>query len=1014
MINEPSKLNIFPNYLVGNLKSVYLINNEKFIGEGIGILIGEDIILTSAHNLIFSQLINGNIVNYKPQSISFHLLSNGYLELLEPINCEVDSIIYSDYFKNFKFIENYSNNDSQISKIKYLNLRKNTDVEKNDENIRKQSNTKDNNNILNSNHNDFKSRSSDYTISNKKRSLSKKLNISNISEIPLQEDYSIIFTEISLGSQIKNLFCEKDAKLYNEFEYIDEKSKIFKVFENHVNLIHDLENTDTNKFQNSKISMISSIKYNSNLLGVPQYVYGSHFNDLNNKISKNKKRINISNNEENKKECKIFFTENRYKYNSPISSYNYFTDEYNLNNSLISNNNLKWEKELKHCLFINYDKNFNKKLIRNSHLDNLKKLMNFNCEEFYSDGKLVQCEAKGKLCSLLYEKLRKSTFKFATNNFNNPRYEGNNESATPYFNRHNNENEKKLNNDDSINFFKENKEHLSFYDLNNDLVDKSISIINDLSCPDILDEKDSFDNNPNIDKIYNKIFRQKIQEIMKYSFSEKNDLELKNKDNIDKTKSDQEIKNFRKDVFLDEFINKKLHSYNNKFNSYQLIDNYCHNRSILSNLEKIDITFSSNKIENKDIKHENLDMNIDLNKCELNYMITTYKGQSGSPLFIRIKNQRLIEMNREDLINCQNNKYSFIFIGLHSRSPEYFEPINKTKYQNFLSKNNLSNSNSILSENLSKEYDNQNKQKTINININLNEEIRDLNININLNSLIEKHGAKIINNQLDSSAFSNNKINEFIFKKDMLIKEFLKKNNYCSYNVGLKIDKEIFKNIKKLISKSRATRKEKETNTVQEGLTMTSCDASKSFYINEKSKISNNEPNYMLVNIHIYDEYIVKGAFNITSNMNILFEIASEYLEVDKKYFYINIDDKYYNSDQCGNEFILKYFEKKFNRIEANHNNECNGRIFRNIINANFVINIDKYSDSISEKLFSKLKDNIKNFDNNKDYDNSEKSDLRIIIKYIFNEIQTFFEKSQTLYGLLFNAIKKKMIKLPN
>ena len=54
---------------------------------------------------------------------------------------------------------------------------------------------------------------------------------------------------------------------------------------------------------------------------------------------------------------------------------------------------------------------------------------------------------------------------------------------------------------------------------------------------------------------------------------------------------------------------------------------------------------------------------------ELNYMITTYKGQSGSPLFIRVKNEKLIEMKREDLINCVNDKYSFIFLGLHSRSP---------------------------------------------------------------------------------------------------------------------------------------------------------------------------------------------------------------------------------------------------------------------------------------------------------------------------------------------------------
>jgi hypothetical protein len=167
----------------------------------------------------------------------------------------------------------------------------------------------------------------------------------------------------------------------------------------------------------------------------------------------------------------------------------------------------------------------------------------------------------------------------------------------------------------------------------------------------------------------------------------------------------------------------------------------------------------------------------------------------------------------------------------------------------------------------------------------------------------------------------------------------------------------------------------------------------------------------MLINIKIYDEYVVKGVFNITSNMKVLFEIASEYLEIDKKYFSISIDNEFFEFDECENEFILRYYERKSKLDQTINEKETNKKIFRQIINANFVINIDKYSDFITEKLFSKLRDNIRNFDNNQVYDNSEKSNLRIIVRYIFNEIQTFFEKSQTLYGLLFNAIKNKMMK---
>lgn len=1047
MINDPCKLNIFPNYLIGNLKSVYLINNEKYIGEGIGILIGQDVVLTSAHNLIFSQLEDGNIINYKPHSISFHLLANGYLDILEPNNCEINTIIYSDYFKDFKFIENQEINNSCIIKSKEISQRKNTVIFKKDENIIDRSMLSNNNN----NQNDYKSKSSDYTCyKNNLRSLSKKLNINNISEIPLEEDYAIVFTEVNLGSEIINLFCDKDAKLYNDLINIDEESKIFKVFENHINFINELENCDSNKFQNSKISMISSIKYTSNLLGVSQYVYGSHLNDLNNKFYKSKKQKDLLKSENNKSASKINLTENKYFYHSPVSSYDYLREDNDFENSRITMKNRKWEKEFTYCLFINYDKNSNKKHLRNAHFDNLKKLMKFNSEEFYSEGKLIQCEARGKLCSLLFEKLRKTSGNKDFNNVNNPRYEVNTEKTTPYFNRQNRENEEKSNKDDSINL-SENKINLSFYDLNSDLANKNISNFYDLSCPEILEDFDLNDNNVNGkgDIIYNKIFKQKIEEILRYSFSEKNDFELNEKKNIEKI---QYLKNDanpnesfnKKDMsskqsFIDEFIIKNLHSNYNQIKLNQMKDLYLSNqdRSGFSGLRlkgKITILnfFNFQDSSNHDAStnfSQIFQLNFNNNqkksndesvKKELNYMITTYKGQSGSPLFIRIKNEKLIEMKRDDLINCVNDKYSFIFLGLHSRSPEYFEPINRPKYQNgFFKNNNINNEiKPKVPEKINDENSSiHNKQKIINININLNEEFKDLNININLNTLIEKHRDFSFINNKDPPGNIINKFNEPYLKKDLMINEFLNKNNYCSYNVGLKIDKEILNKIKKSIVNKRSKKNFQFTKGVEEKEIEIPNDDHKKYYSNEKSQILNyNESSYMLINIHIYDEYLVKGIFNVTSYMKVLFEMASEYLEVDKKYILININDEFFESDDCGNEFILRYFEQKgiINKnFDDNYKKEDNNnkRVFREIINAFFVINIDKYSDFIKEKLFSKLRDNIRNFDDNEIYNNSENGNLKIIVRYIFNEIQNFFEKSQTLYGLLFSAIKTKMIK---
>ncbi len=542
-----------------------------------GILIGEDIILTSAHNLIFSQLEDGNIINYKPHDITFNLLSNGYLEILEPINCEIDTIIYSNFFKDFKFIKNQEIN-SKIVKENDLSNGKNSKAF----NVYGNSNDLSiiNNNFGNSN--EYKSKSSDYTscIGNV-RNLSKKLNVNNISEIPLEEDYAIIFTEVNLGSEIIKIFCDKDTKLYNDLNNIDEESKIFRVFENHINFINELENSDHNKFQNSKISMISSIKYHRNLLGVPQYVYGYHLNDLNNKIYKSKKQKKL---EDIKNKCKITLPEAKYR--KLVSSYDPLSEDNDIENSRTSMKNQKWEKEFNHCLFINYDKNSNKKHLRNAHLDNLMKLMNFNCQEFYSEGKLVQCEARGKLCSLLYEKLRKTKENIDFNNINNPRYEVNNEKTTPYFNRQHREKDEKSNKDDL--FHIENR------------MDLNISKLN-LSSPDISDEIDSYAKNINADIIFNKIFTDKIEEILKYSFSEiidlelsanKKDLELQNGKNDESVLSiENKIKqnNYqndsilnknksRKQSFVDELLSKNLHSTLN-----QMKDLYVSNKNRITN-----------------------------------------------------------------------------------------------------------------------------------------------------------------------------------------------------------------------------------------------------------------------------------------------------------------------------------------------------------------------------------------------------------------------------------------------
>jgi len=500
-------------------------------------LIGEDIILTSAHNLIFSQLEDDNIINCKPHKITFHVLSNGFFKLIGPINCEANNIIFSEYFKDFKFAENKEFDNSNISSTNQ-NMNKTSNVPRKgcnqnfaieNKNL-KNDNLNLNNIILNNNFNDeYKSKSSDYTSQEKlKRKFSKKLIISNISEIPLEDDYAIIFTERKIGIEITSILCED--KTYDNIKEINQDTKIFKLFEEHIDFLSELENLNETKFQNSKISMISGIKYNSNLLGLPQYVYGSTFNDFNSKFSKTKlektkKNYNKENTSFIREEKKGEFSTKSNLSKSPLidESPTFTLDNFSHFNDLDSYNitykKLNWEKELRYCLLINYDKFHAKKNIRNSKFENLRKLNVFNNEEFYSEGKTVQCEARGKLCSLFFEnsqKFRKSSCVKNNCELINPRYEVSNENTTPYFNRQINDKEEYNNNENSNLSILKNPDHienLSFLNLNeNNSFNK-------------IDENKNSNTAFNYDSkqiSFNKIFKENFEEILKCSFSQIN------------------------------------------------------------------------------------------------------------------------------------------------------------------------------------------------------------------------------------------------------------------------------------------------------------------------------------------------------------------------------------------------------------------------------------------------------------------------------------------------------------
>lgn len=523
-------------------------------------LIGEDVIITSAHNLIFSEYRDYKIINYKPNKITFHVLNNGILEVIKPLNCDINSIIFSDNLKEIKFEKNYDLDYLQKRKFvrsfkkksKIKNCQQSNGIKPFDNEISKhEKNNNQNDNNLNNPpsptpSDDVKSKFSEQTFNTfTNRKNLKNSMINNISEISLVDDYAIIFTEIPCGKEILELFCDEKLNLKENFSLnvdIDNETKIFKIIEEHIDFIQTLEASDNQKICNSKISMVSCIKYFDKLIGIPQYVYGSNFNDLNSKFFKHKKDLLDKKASQKDLKTNFIFNENCKNKNNNTRTF-YILDELNSNICLNKvdkvhpsficpnpQNTHKWEKELSHCLLINFDKNSNRKNLRNIKLENLKKLNLFNNEEFYYDGKSVLSEAKGKLCSLIYDKNKRNNYKNTPTPFDG-RYEVNVETSTPYFNRCSRNNDDKDCIANNIN----NKLEQQDEDENTQDIscEKSTNpIFEDMKCPDVCNKilsGDYYYNSSNLnddnslDKniLYKKIVLRKSLDKRKLSFLEK-------------------------------------------------------------------------------------------------------------------------------------------------------------------------------------------------------------------------------------------------------------------------------------------------------------------------------------------------------------------------------------------------------------------------------------------------------------------------------------------------------------
>lgn len=112
-IVEPHLLNQFPYFLMGQIRCTFVFSNHIEISEGVGMIIGSDLIITSAHNLYHT--INDSDVYIYPKNIEFIPMLNGMHSVFHPIQCNHFSI--PDKFKNFK--KSFLNKEDGEKIIKY-------------------------------------------------------------------------------------------------------------------------------------------------------------------------------------------------------------------------------------------------------------------------------------------------------------------------------------------------------------------------------------------------------------------------------------------------------------------------------------------------------------------------------------------------------------------------------------------------------------------------------------------------------------------------------------------------------------------------------------------------------------------------------------------------------------------------------------------------------------------------------------------------------------------------------
>jgi V8-like Glu-specific endopeptidase len=370
----------------------------------------------------------------------------------------------------------------------------------------------------------------------------------------------------------------------------------------------------------------------------------------------------------------------------------------------------------------------------------------------------------------------------------------------------------------------------------------------------------------------------------------------------------------------------------------------------------------------------------------IKYQISTYKGQSGSPIFLRIK-----KMTDKNNPKNKNHQYIYNFIGLHSRrgpiagDQKFYE----SEKMNQLTENMMTSEikSLIRVTHDGKFIQNLKNQGGMGLGLGMGMGMNNQNPNLTENDKNQNKG---------DSCYSSPMSKEDLYSI-CLNNEIIKQNGMCEYNIALSIIGDSIKEIKKIIS-DHINEENKLKNSKNENSGLDYLDYPE-YYENFKnsSKIAP-KSDFVHTKIYLNESVQLSGLFRKSVALSVIFSFGAKIFKVPKEYILLK--------DMNNNEFsrIHNYnFDHNKRYSEIMQDSECTTSMAFELM-----LNIKKYGEVMSNNILQKFLENydLEESQLKKDF---EKKYMKPLFHSIFAEISPF-ENIHPTYGKLFKKIRKMIL----